>query len=257
MRKERGAITIITLVTVLFMLAFLISTFVIIANRRQAQAEIKSQTKEIYEADLGNIDQVYEELIEQANNADIDSGTTSNINYVEYIEGTGTQYIDTGISGGTNAAYEISFNTLSSKRVNYEQYFAGDRASTIPKIYCSGNNIVAQVNAGTDKSLYAIADTPHVVRYDADGKIYVDGTFLYDCGSASEGWGNLSWYIFNSHEESTLTSSMKLYYLKMYKDGVLERDFRPALDTNGVPCLYDEVTKQYFYNAGTGTFNYE
>lgn len=59
MKKERGAITLITLVTILFMLAFLVSTFTIIMNRRQAQAEIKKETKEIYESDVENAEQVY------------------------------------------------------------------------------------------------------------------------------------------------------------------------------------------------------
>lgn len=45
MKKERGSITIITIVTILFMLSFLISTFVIIQNRRQEQAEIKRKTR--------------------------------------------------------------------------------------------------------------------------------------------------------------------------------------------------------------------
>ena len=54
MKKERGAITLITLVTILFMLAFLVSTFTIIMNRRQSQAEIKRETKEIYESDFSN-----------------------------------------------------------------------------------------------------------------------------------------------------------------------------------------------------------
>ena len=47
MRKQRGAITLITLATILLMLAFLISTFTIIMNRRQAQSEVKRKTKEI------------------------------------------------------------------------------------------------------------------------------------------------------------------------------------------------------------------
>ena len=59
MKKERGAITLITLVTILFMLAFLVSTFTIIMNRRQSQAEIKRETKEIYESDVENAEQVY------------------------------------------------------------------------------------------------------------------------------------------------------------------------------------------------------
>lgn len=59
MKKERGSITIITLVTILFMLSFLISTYMIISNRRQAQTEIKRETQEIYESDTENIDAIY------------------------------------------------------------------------------------------------------------------------------------------------------------------------------------------------------
>lgn len=59
MKSNRGAITIITLVTVLFMLAFLTSTYVIIANRRQAQAEIKKEIANIYEEDIPNLEQIY------------------------------------------------------------------------------------------------------------------------------------------------------------------------------------------------------
>ena len=69
MRNNRGAITIITLTTVLFMVAFLVSTYVIMANRGQAQAEIKEETKQIYERDIENIDTIYDNLIEQANSS--------------------------------------------------------------------------------------------------------------------------------------------------------------------------------------------
>ena len=31
----------------------------------------------------------------------------------------------------------------------------------------------------------------------------------------------------------------------------------PALDLNGAPCMYDTITKQPFYNKGTGKFGYE
>ena len=29
---------------------------------------------------------------------------------------------------------------------------------------------------------------------------------------------------------------------------------KPVLDKNGTPCMYDNVTDQFFYNAGTGQF---
>lgn len=37
---------------------------------------------------------------------------------------------------------------------------------------------------------------------------------------------------------------------KLIFDGV------PVLDADGTPCMYDKISKQCFYNAGTGTFGY-
>ena len=48
-KSENGAITILVLVSVLFMISFLISAYVIIANKVQAQKDIISETRNIYE----------------------------------------------------------------------------------------------------------------------------------------------------------------------------------------------------------------
>lgn len=60
MKKDRGAITIITLTTILFMLAFLIGAYTIVMNRRQVQAEIKKKTKDIYQNDVKNAEDIYQ-----------------------------------------------------------------------------------------------------------------------------------------------------------------------------------------------------
>lgn len=60
MKKDRGAITIITLTTILFMLAFLIGAYTIVMNRRQVQAEIKKKTKDIYQDDVKNAEEIYQ-----------------------------------------------------------------------------------------------------------------------------------------------------------------------------------------------------
>ena len=49
LKNEKGAITIIVVITILVAVAFLITTYVIISNKTQAQKEIVSQTKQIYE----------------------------------------------------------------------------------------------------------------------------------------------------------------------------------------------------------------
>lgn len=51
-KSEKGAITILVLASVLFMVSFLISAYVIIANKVQTQKEIIADTKIVYESNL-------------------------------------------------------------------------------------------------------------------------------------------------------------------------------------------------------------
>lgn len=57
-KSEKGAITILVLVSVLFIVSFLISAYVIIANKVQAQKEIVARTKAIYEQ-KATMEQIY------------------------------------------------------------------------------------------------------------------------------------------------------------------------------------------------------
>ena len=78
---------------------------------------------------------------------------------VEYIESTGTQYIDTRVLGGTNASYEIWLNSLGDVNCTYEQYFAGDRASTIPKLFHHTSGMIqAEIKANGGVGLINIGD---------------------------------------------------------------------------------------------------
>lgn len=53
-----------------------------------------------------------------------------------------------------------------------------------------------------------------------------------------------------------VTSSGRFYYGEILESGVLTNDIIPVLDWNDVPCLYDKVTDELFYNQGTGEFLY-
>ena len=50
---------------------------------------------------------------------------------------------------------------------------------------------------------------------------------------------------------------VKIYYFKIFKNGMLVFDGIPALDENNKPCLYDKVTQKPFYNQGSGEFLYK
>lgn len=51
-------------------------------------------------------------------------------------------------------------------------------------------------------------------------------------------------------------SNARCYAFAANYNGENVADYVPALDPDGVPCMYDRVTKKPFYNSGTGTFGY-
>lgn len=76
------------------------------------------------------------------------------------------------------------------------------------------------------------------------------------------GWdgAEISDYLFctNSGGGATYIMNGRIYYHRMYDSSLeLVRNYIPCIDQSGVPCMYDTVTKQPFYNKGTGEFLYE
>ena len=188
----------------------------------------------------------------------MEEGLPSTYQEVEYIESNGNQYIDTGIGGDDIGEYEIKLDTLGSYAHSWEQYFAGQlyTENEVGKLYMNGLNLVYQgfpyprnqyANCGPiSGGLYEIKVTI------ADG-IVSNNSFKSAYSGAK--WGTPTFYIFNSHTEPTLGASMRLYYLKMYSNGVKVRDYIPCYrKSDNVAGLYDLVSKTFFTNQGTGVF---
>jgi len=184
------------------------------------------------------------------------------INYVDYIESTGTQYIDTGRKPDSNTEFELSMaitdvsanhaimgarTTSSSGRYNifyYQQDIRWDyeAATTFTDISYTNNAIINITKNGNQTTIQTGNTT----------KTITDSTTEFSTP--------YNMYLFTLNSQGALDdryAKMRVYYFKIYQNDVLVRDFKPALDENDVPCLYDTVTKQYFYNTGTGTFNYQ
>lgn len=48
----------------------------------------------------------------------------------------------------------------------------------------------------------------------------------------------------------------KIYYVTISQREDIYMDLVPVLDANGTPCMFDKISRQCFYNKGTGTFGY-
>lgn len=191
-------------------------------------------------------------------------GETETYTSISYIESDGESYIDTGISGGSNASYEMMVQYSDIRPSTYDAVFGGSRQSVIPKVYyLDWNGLNLESAAGVVGTHVGFADkTVTGIKYNSDGSVYTKygsenwiALTIDHSSIAGNGWGDLSWYVFNSHGEPGMMIPMRLYYLKMYTDGVLVRDFVPVKrDSDGKIGLWDNVSSTFFKNLGTGVF---
>jgi hypothetical protein len=172
---------------------------------------------------------------------------------LDYIQSSGTQWIDTGVNGDGLGTFEIKFNTLGTMERPFEMYFAGRAATTTVKIYenAGDHNIVAQQDPNVWVLFPAIDTKDHVIKVSEEG-IYKDGTKIVDYTPGA--WGPKSYIIANSQDEN-IPASMKIYYLKMYTDGMLVRDYIPCYrKSDNVTGLYDLVNNQFYVSIGSENF---
>lgn len=174
---------------------------------------------------------------------------TPPLHLIEYIQSSGTQYIDTGIIPTTDTSFEIILSDVSP--------LGGERAIFSAGYYASGNYLMSQ---DTNSSL--VWYYPSKVTITADytskhkveiyrGSITLDDVVLTtNTGTTGQSFGNVT--IFNV--ANNRYTAFKLYGFKIYESGVLVFDGVPVKDPNGIACLFDYVSGSFVYNAGSGTF---
>lgn len=186
------------------------------------------------------------------------SDNIGNVNFVNALISTGTQYINTGYYPDYNHKYEMSL--LDEDFITFESYFGTSNAGVR----------VLRSSANNSKIIFSYTnDATYAMNGNIINKIFIDKNIFYvndlQVGSRTPLVNPNSKHvhpllIFLSYFTNYLDKYgvFKLYYFKVWDgDDNPVFDLHPALDKSGVPCLYDLVSKQYLYNAGTGQFLYE
>ena len=189
---------------------------------------------------------------------------------VAYIESSGTQYINTGFTPDQDSGIEVSFR--------FTGWYSYNGTVACPICLNAVTNTVRGFGIGSDNNKGTVGtnyctftfsygtywfagdntlglNTDYVAKLQGN-KAYIDGTLVREFAPATfTAAGPL--HVFGAPINSSGVnrfSRMRLYGLKLWDDGTLVRDFQPVLDEGGVACLYDAVTDELFYNAGTGSF---
>lgn len=182
-----------------------------------------------------------------------------------YLKSTGTQFIDTGYVPNTNtkvALYtgDINANTFP---VTSGGWFIGSRTNYMVEGFGTYYNPGQQSLYGAFGNQQASVSMPISGFYGKDHLFVIDKSGLYLDGSKKLSFNNsfsgkYPMWLFTINLAGTPANimSFKTYYCKVWESDNLVRDFIPVLDWNDVPCMYDKVSGELFYNQGTGEFLY-
>ena len=181
---------------------------------------------------------------------------------VDYLESTGTQWIDTGIHATQNTTAKIKCAWMTT--TNDNTVFGADNGNTWTGFILMQNTGIRFIKGGPTNT-YAQRWTTFSAgqTYDIecsqngvviDGKLYsFNGTpraeFYVNKPISLFGW----W-----RNAQPWGGNVRIAYVQFFENGSIVRDFMPVRFTNELGqsegAMYDRVSGQLFRNAGTGAF---
>ena len=187
---------------------------------------------------------------------------------IEYLQFTGTQYIDTGAIVDSNTGFDITFEPLNGQSSSPYYNLFGVRGNDASggtgetQNFFRIDTIPVDSNSGTEfkygSTVYnsGIKDTSKI-NIKLLNKVYTkpDGSTITVAGTTNTG---LSMYIGCINKAGTAygnIASMKLYRFKIYDSSTLIHDFIPVQRVSDkVLGLYDLKTSTFKTNMASGVF---
>lgn len=172
---------------------------------------------------------------------------------LEYIESTGTQYIDTGFvpnqdtrvvmeaehSVTSAVSWIFGVRTASGKNMYaflaYQNKYRTDYNTTITSY---GTAITAMTKVDKDKNITTLNGT----------EVITNAYASFDCQYP------LFLLAMNTAGTASGFASAKVKIMKIYDNGAIVRNYVPCVDPSGAIGLYDMVNGIFYGNAGTGAF---
>ena len=188
----------------------------------------------------------------------VKSSVPSEYQEVEYIESTGTQYIDTGMKGTENTKVDIEFQITGIKFLPFGA--RSGATSNCFAIWSLNANVGSSLRVGFDGTNGytggpTTTDKYHII-HSKDGT-YVNNELVWTIQTISTFTTPQNLIVFGYYSSSTNRglSEMKLYSLKLWENNTLVRNFIPCYKkSNNEIGLYDTINDVFYTNNGTGTF---
>lgn len=195
------------------------------------------------------------------------SGLPSGYTAVDYLQSTGTQWIEMGVAPNQNtrAVLKIKINN-----------FNGDQGVTLIGSRTNANSndqfTTYLDNSGGRRFLFRMDGQTQPISWTGltKDKIYIvtlsgtemkaeleDGTTVFSkTFSVPDFTSTVTMALFRAKGVYNIYFRGRIYSCKHYSGDELIQDFVPCLDTEGAPCMFDFVSRKSFYNKGNGSFTW-
>lgn len=176
---------------------------------------------------------------------------------VEYIESTGEEYIDIGITGTNNTKVDIEFQATGTKFLPFGARRGA--ANDCFAIWASGTNVGTPLRIGFDGTSGYTGEATTTKKYHiihSQEGTYVNDNVVWTAATRTFTTPqNLIVFGYYSTATYRNLSAIRLYHLKLWENNIMVRDFIPCYrNSDGEIGLYDSINDIFYTNQGTGSF---
>ncbi|MBO5715601.1 MAG: hypothetical protein J6S23_04310 [Clostridia bacterium] len=184
----------------------------------------------------------------------IGGGSSGGVNYVEWIKGDGSSYFDTGFKPNQNTRVVMKAKHPSTTT---EFFLFGARNGYLNSAFDLRirNNSAAWLAEYANKTASLTADYTQMQTVDFNKNVLKVGS-VSTSFTAATFQCNYNLYLFalnNVGGAANIAPNLSVEQCQIYDNGTLVKDYRAAVDPDGVACFYEEISKAYEYGAGTFT----
>lgn len=174
---------------------------------------------------------------------------------LEYIQSSGTQYIDTGFKPNQDTRVVAKAKYTQPSTPAY--LFGADAGSGQAGFsFGSANGNLRQFYNKTSTYFQSGLSFADPITIDANKNVCsIDDTYTVNGTYATFNPG-YSMYLFAANRAGSIYGicTATIYSCQIYNNGTLVRDFIPCKNASGIIGLWDDVNSVFYENAGSGTF---
>lgn len=184
------------------------------------------------------------------------------IHRTEYLESTGTQWIDTGVNPENANTQQLNIETDFAVLTPGSDQYIGIFGAAVPRFgfYTRYNNMCFGYSAAFDNLNEIEYGKKYNLKFNVtkgSQNATLDGVNVWSAtrNEALQNTYTIGLFCRN-YSTPQWRNNARIYNLKIVIGGILVRDYIPAIDENGVGFMFDRVTHTIYDNAGTDAFKY-